>query len=457
VINGAVSFWWSALGGPPLRRAPLPGPLECDVAIVGAGYTGLWTAWYLKAADPSLHVVVLEREGAGYGASGRNGGWLSGLLAGSREAWAAEHGREAVVAAQRAMFATVDEVAAWCAEQQVDCDLVKGGTLDVATSAPAQRRLEAALAEERSWGFGEEDWRALDAAEVAARVRVRDARGGLFSPHCARVQPAKLVRGLAAAVERAGVPIFEDTPVTELRPHVAVTARGDVRARWIVRATEGYTAGLAGERRSLVPLNSAMVATVPLGADFWSRTGWDGCETLLDAQHAYCYLQRTADGRIAIGGRGVPYRFGSRTDRAGEVADRTVEQLRARMGHLFEGLADVRIDHAWAGVLGVARDWCPSVGADPATGIAWAGGYVGDGVSTTNLAGRTLRDLILGQDTGLTGLPWVGHRSRPWEPEPLRWLGIHGVYALYRRADRDEERTGRASRVAALADRVAGR
>jgi glycine/D-amino acid oxidase-like deaminating enzyme len=457
VRNGAVSFWWSALGGPPPRRAPLPGSLEADVAIVGAGYSGLWTAWYLKRADPSLHVVVLEREAAGFGASGRNGGWLSGLLAGSREAWAAAHGRGAVVAAQRAMFATVDEVAAWCAEQGVDCDLVKGGTLDVATSEPAWRRLQAELAEERAWGFGEEDWRLLPASEVRERVRLRSVRGGLFTPHCARVQPAKLVRGLAEAVERAGVPIYEDTPVTEVRPGCAVTARGEVRARWIVRATEGYTAGLAGERRTLVPLNSSMVVTAPLGEDFWSRAGWEHAETVRDAQHAYCYLQRTADGRIAIGGRGVPYRFGSRTDRAGEVAERTVAQLRGRLARLFEGLEDVALEHAWAGVLGVARDWSPSVGADPASGLAWAGGYVGDGVSTANLAGRTLRDLILGRDTELARLPWVGHRSGRWEPEPLRWLGIHAVYGLYRLADRDEERTQRPSRIAAVADRVAGR
>jgi glycine/D-amino acid oxidase-like deaminating enzyme len=454
---GGVSFWWRQLGGPRAPRPPLPGPTEADVAIIGAGYTGLWTAWYLRQADPSLRIVVLEREAAGFGASGRNGGWLSGLLAGSREAFAATHGRQAVVEAQRAMFATVDEVASWCAEQAVDCDLVKGGTLDVATSAPALRRLERTLAYERSWGFGEDDWRALGPSEVDDRVRVRGVHGGLFSPHCARVQPAKLVRGLALAVERAGVELYEHTAVTDVRPGVAVTPHGAVRARWVIRATEGYTAGLAGQKRALVPLNSAMVATVPLGDAFWRRTGWDGAETVLDAQHAYCYLQRTADGRIAIGGRGIPYRFGSRTDRAGEVAGRTVQELRGRLQHLFDGLEDVEIDHAWAGVLGVARDWCPSVGADPATGLAWAGGYVGDGVSTTNLAGRTLRDLVLGRDTALVRLPWVGHRARDWEPEPLRWLGIHGVYALYRRADRDEERTGRASRVATLADKVAGR
>ncbi len=454
---GDLSFWWADLGGPPPRRPPLPGPLEADVAIVGAGYTGLWTAWHLKAADPSLHVVVLEREAAGFGASGRNGGWLSGRLAGKRDAWAATHGRAAVIEAQREMFSTVDEVARWCADEGVDCDLVKGGTLDVATSIPALRRLQHELAAEREWGFGDDDVAGLAPRELADRIRVRGARGALFTPHCARLHPAKLVRGLAAAVERAGVPIHEGTPVTAIGPRVASTPHGDVRARWIVRATEGYTPGIAGLKRAVVPMNSAMVVTEPLGEDRWAAIGWKGAETLLDAQHAYCYLQRTADGRIAIGGRGVPYRFGSRTDRTGEIADQTVDELHGRLGRLFEGLDGVRLDHGWAGVLGVPRDWAPSVGADPATGIAHAGGYVGDGVSTANLAGRTLRDLILGRDTPLTRLPWVGHRARSWEPEPLRWLGIHGVYALYRRADRDEERTQRPSAFAALADRVAGR
>jgi glycine/D-amino acid oxidase-like deaminating enzyme len=232
-----------------------------------------------------------------------------------------------------------------------------------------------------------------------------------------------------------------------------VTARGDVRARWVVRATEGYTAGLAGQRRRLVPMNSAMIVTEPLPPD----VGWGGDQTLKDTAHAFCYLQRTADGRIAIGGRGVPYRYGSRTDRAGEVAGATVAQLRTRLAQLIPATAGARIDHAWAGVLGVPRDWRPSVGADRAAGLAWAGGYVGDGVSTANLAGPTLRDIVLERDTELTRLPWVGHRSPAWEPEPLRWLGISSVYALYRRADRDEARTGRPSRFAALGDLVSGR
>jgi glycine/D-amino acid oxidase-like deaminating enzyme len=240
--------------------------------------------------------------------------------------------------------------------------------------------------------------------------------------------------------------------VSEIRPRAAVTARGDVRARWIVRATEGYTAGLAGERRRLVPLNSAMVATVPLGDDFWARTGWKGCETMLDAQHAYCYLQRTADGRIAIGGRGVPYRFGSRTDAEHPLPAVTARELRDRLVGLFPVLRDAGIEAGWQGVLGVPRDWSPAVGLDRASGLAWGGGYVGEGVAAANLAGRTLRDLVLGRDTELTRLPWVAPLSRRWEPEPLRFAGVRTVNALLRAADRREDATGRP----ALATRVAG-
>ena len=446
-----TSFWWRSLGGLPPARAPLDGSCEADVAIVGGGYTGLWTALYVKRARPAWRVVVLEREVCGFGASGRNGGWLSGLLGGSRERFAARHGRDAVVAAQRAMFATVDEVAA----AGIDCDLVKGGSLVLATNEPALRRLQEELAYERGWGFGEEDWRGLGPGEVG--LRADGALGGLFTPHCARVHPVKLVAGLAELCSREGVEIYEQTEAAAIAPRSVELADGDVSACWVVRATEGYTPGLPGLRRAVVPLNSAMIVTEPLDDAAWAEIGWEGCETLLDGAHAYCYLQRTADGRIAIGGRGVPYRFGSRTDRAGEVAARTARELRERLVRLFPSLRDVGIADGWAGVLGVTRDWAPSVGADPATGLAWAGGYAGDGVSTANLAGRTLRDLLTGEDTELTRLPWVGWKARSWEPEPLRWLGVHAVYSLYRAADGAEQRTNRPSRLASLASALAGR
>jgi glycine/D-amino acid oxidase-like deaminating enzyme len=441
----ALSWWWTDLGGPPPPRPPLPGDRDADACIVGAGLTGLWTAYELRRADPSLRVVVLEREVAGHGASGRNGGWLLGdLSTGARLRAAA--GEQAIAALQRAAQETVDEVAAACAREDIDCDLVKGGSLTVARTGAQLQRL-------RDEGRGE----LLDAAAASARVRVAGVRAARFSPHCARVHPAKLCRGLAAAVERHGATIHERTAALAIEPGRVRTPHGDVRARWIVRATEGYTPDLPGVHRALLPLRSSMIVTEPLDDATWAQIGWQGCETIDDAAHHYCYLQRTADGRIALGGRGRPYHYGSRTDRAGVVPGATVAALRARLERLFPVVRGVALDGAWAGVFGVARDWAASVHCDRASGLCWAGGYAGEGVAATNLAARTLRDLILGRDTELARLPWVGHDSRRWEPEPLRWLAVQAVYGLLRGADAIESRTGRQSRLAAVAGALSGR
>ncbi len=470
--TGELGYWWHSLGGPPAPRAPLPGPREADVAIVGAGYTGLWTAYYLKRAQPSLEIVVLEREHAGFGASGRNGGWVSGFFSGPPRAYERGTGRGGVrrggmrrgdigsagyATLQRAMFETVDEVGAMLDEHGLDADFVKGGHVAVALGDAQLLRLRAGVAESRAHGLHDSDLRALGAEELRTRLRVTDARGGTFSPHVARVHPAKLLVGLATTVERLGVSIYEATPVTAIRPREALTPAGCVRARWVVRATEGYTATLAGLKRALVPMNSSMIVTEPLSAEAWAEIGWDGGEVLSDGAHVYAYLQRTADGRIAIGGRGVPYRFGSRTDGRGATAPATVASLRAKLHAMFPAAAGAAIEHAWSGVLGVPRDWCVSVDANPQSGLAWAGGYVGEGVAAANLAGRMLRDLLLGEPSALTSLQWVGRAPRRWEPEPLRWSAIRAVYSLYRRADRDELRSGRPSRLGRLVDAASGR
>jgi len=455
--TGELGFWWRSLGGATQTRPPLDGPADVDVAIVGAGFTGLWTAYYLKRAQPALEVVVLERELAGYGASGRNGGWVSGFFSGPPRVYERRAGRNGFIALQRAMFDTVDEIGCVLVEHGIDADYVKGGQLSVALNEAQARRLADQLANSRRDGLGESDLRELSDAELRRRVRVAGAHGATFTPHVATVHPAKLLRGLAATVERMGVTIYERTPVSEIRPRAALTPAGRVSARWIVRATEGYTAGLRGLRRALVPMNSSMIITEPLPAGAWEEIGWSGREAMSDAAHAYVYMQRTEDGRIAIGGRGVPYRFASRTDASGETPDATVASLRSKLGEMFPQAASVELDHAWSGVLGVPRDWCISVDADRRTGVAWAGGYVGEGVATANLAGRTLRDLLLGERSELTALPWVGRTPRRWEPEPLRWAGIHAVYSLYRRADRDELRSGRPSRLGRLVDAVSGR
>ncbi len=455
--TGELGFWWRSLAAEQQpERAPLSESIEADVAIVGAGYTGLWTAYYLKRTQPSLRVVVLEAQRAGFGASGRNGGWLTGFFSGAPRRYERGAGRPGFLALQRAMFATVEEVAHVLDREQIDADLVKGGQLAVALDDAQALRLRAHVREMRALGLEQAELRELDRAQLTERVRIAEARSATFSPHAARVHPAKLLAGLARAVERLGVAIHEHTPVCEITAREArVGGDGDVRvrARWIVRATEGYTASLRGLRRALVPMNSSMIVTEPLPASVWDEIGWHGGEVLDDAAHVFVYLQRTADGRIAIGGRGVPYRFASRTDGEGSTARATVESLHAALRRMFPAASGCAIDHAWSGVLGVARDWCPSVGADARTGTAWAGGYAGQGVAAANLAGRTLCDLLCGEQTELTELPWVSDSPpRGWEPEPLRWAGVRGVYALYRQADRSERRGGRPSRLGRLVD-----
>lgn len=453
--NGGVSFWWQQLGLPGVR-AGLAGSLDVDVAIVGAGYTGLWTAYYLKKAQPDLRIALLESRFAGFGASGRNGGWLTHEITGGRARYAEAHGRQAAIDHQRVLNETVDEVIAVAAAEGIDADIVKGGELNVAYTPAQQSRLLAAAKADADWPGV--DAELLSAADSSARIDVAGTLGGIWHPHCARIHPAKLVHGLAAAVERAGVPIYEGTTVTEIRPGAAVTDHGTVRATYVLRTTEGFTANLRAEHRTWLPMNSSMIVTEPLPAAVWDEIGWSGRETLGDFAHVYMYAQRTADDRIAFGGRGVPYRYGSKVDTDGATQQAAIDSLTALLRRFFPAAASVPIDHAWAGVLGVPRDWSATVGLDRATGSGWAGGYVGTGVTATNLAGRTLCDLVLGRDTDLTRLPWNGHRSRRWEPEPLRWLAVQGIYALYRTADRAEFK-GRptTSPFARVADLVAGR
>ncbi|MGW0766821.1 NAD(P)/FAD-dependent oxidoreductase [Streptomyces sp. NPDC002676] len=459
-VNGGISFWY-ADDGLPAMREPLTGDASADVVIVGGGYTGLWTAYYLKKAAPFLRITVLEQKFCGYGASGRNGGWLYNGIAG-RDRYAKLHGHEAAVRLQKAMNDTVDEVVRVARHEGIEADVHQGGVLEVATTPAQLARLKAFHEHELS--YGEKDRELYGARQTAERIRIADAVGSAWTPHGARLHPVKLVKGLAAAVEALGVTIHEATPVTELRPKHAVTPYGTVRAPYVLRCTEGFTASLKGQRRTWLPMNSSMIATEPLTDEQWAAIGWEGRETLGDMAHAYMYAQRTADGRIALGGRGVPYRFGSRTDNDGRTQEATIEALHEILVRFFPALAGVRVEHAWSGVLGVPRDWCATVTLDRSTGLGWAGGYVGSGVATANLAARTLRDLVQ-QDSGqagrteLTDLPWVNHKVRKWEPEPFRWLGVQGMYATYRAADQRERlRPGtESSRLARVADKVAGR
>ena len=469
-----AGFWHQQLGPPErgtAQRAPLQTTEDADVCIIGAGYTGLWTAWGLLCAAPGMRVTLVEAQHAGFGASGRNGGWLSGLMPGSRDRLASgPTGRVGVIALQRALNDAVGEVGRITTAEGIDCDYHAGGTMQLARNEAQLARLRAQIEDDRRWGLTDADVTLLDRAAATERVRVAGTVGAAYSPYCARIQPAKLVRGLAAAVERRGGVIHERSPALSFAPGQVRCTDGTVRAPWVVLALEGYNASLPDRRRRLLPMNSSMIVTAPLSPQAWESIGWDGAETVSDGAHAYVYMQRTADGRIAIGGRGVPYRYGSRSaldavaGSAAGIPRSTVASLEAALVRMFPSVGpdSLRAAAGWSGVLGVARDWCPSIviRRDGVGGCAAAGGYVGDGVTTSHLAGLTMADLILGLDTPRTRLPWVGRRSRDWEPEPLRWLGVRAVYGLYRAADRAEARhpdRGRASVWAQLADVLAGR
>jgi glycine/D-amino acid oxidase-like deaminating enzyme len=425
----SLSLWHDTHPGSLEPRPSLRSEQTVDVAIVGAGYTGLWTAWYLTSLEPGLKIAVVEAEVAGFGASGRNGGWCLGNLAGLEALHADPDRGESAVALQRALFDAVDEVGRVCAAEGIDCHYAKGGTVSFA-SVPAHRELlRAELEHLRELGFGESDFRWLEPEACRAVVGAATNLGGLFSPHCAALHPARLARGLAEAVEGRGVVIYERSPATAIERGCVVTRAGRLRAETIVRATEAYTKTLRRHARTLAPLHSLMIATEPLPEPVWKEIGLTQRETFADPRRMVIYGQRTADDRLAFGARGTYYFRSGIVDRF-RPDDRLLAGVQATLESLFPVLREYRITHRWGGALAVPRSWRPTVFLDRARGLASAGGYVGEGVAASNLAGRTLAELILERESERVGLPWVTGPGRSWEPEPLRWLGVSGVRRL---------------------------
>ncbi|MGH9171305.1 MAG: NAD(P)/FAD-dependent oxidoreductase [Acidimicrobiales bacterium] len=456
-----VSHWFAQLDETEpddlCRRPPLSGSRGADVCIVGAGFTGLWTAYELLRASPSLEVVVLEAEFTGYGASGRNGGAVIAQLNGSRSYWDAKGGPGAAVRMERAIQAAVDEVGRAIKREGILCGFAKGGVLVAARNELEAMRLRASVEADRDAGFGPEDSAFLDAKEANKRIGVDHLVGARYSPHSASIHPGALVRGLGRAVERLGATIHEGTIVSGIEPHVAHTAYGDVKADFVVRATEAYSQSLQSDRRRVIPVRTSMLATEPLDDSMWEALGWNERETLL-ALHPFLHLQHTSDRRITIGGADnrFPYRLGSRPCSDGPANPAVTRFYEQQLARLFPALRGARTERSWHGVFGVSRDWAPGVGFDRDTGLAWAGGYVGEGVAASNLAGRTLSDLLNGRDTDLTHLPWVGVAPRRWEPEPLRGIGAGAIWGVRAIGEAIESRQDRRSRLVALANRLSG-
>jgi glycine/D-amino acid oxidase-like deaminating enzyme len=439
----SLSYWFDSIGAEPEPRPALPGDLEVDVAIVGAGFTGLWTAYYLAIADPSLRVAVLERETAGFGASGRNGGWSMAVIHGLHTYVARDPERGGAL--REAIKATNDEIEAVCKTEQIEADFYRNGGVTLATNAAHASRLQDSLKAQRAAGMSEADYRWLEPAEVTQIMRVASNFGGVFMGSAGLLNPAKLARGLADAAERRGAMIYEQTPVLAVEPGRVRTTRGEVRAARIVLALDAYVTQIPGRERHALAVYNHMIATEPLPSEVWERIGLRNHEGFGDAQRMLTYAQRTADDRIAIGGRSLGYRYGSRIDARFERSEHVERRLVEALREYFPDLGDFAVTHRWGGVLGLPRDFNVSLGFDEATGIAVGPNYAGDGVCAANLAGRTLSDLLRDQKSALVELPWVHHRSPRWEPEPLRWLGVRLGEALTASADRAEIRTGRRS------------
>jgi len=426
------SFWLDTTPDPLEPRPALASEVEVDVAIVGAGFTGLWTAYYLKRLDPGMRVAIVEAEIAGFGASGRNGGWCLGTVAGIGDLLESEP--VGAVRLQRELIETVGEVERVCVEEGIDCHWARGGNINVATSEPFREQLLEELAHWRRIGVEEDEVRWMEPDECSGIVRTATNLGGLYLEPVAALHPARLVRGLAEVVEEQGVPIYELSPAVELGRHGVVTPAGRVKAPLVVRAAEGYTRTIRGHERAMIPVHSMMIATEPLPDNVWNEIGFTNRVTFGDPRRNVTYGQRTADGRLAFGCRGS-YFFKSEIRNSFAPEDPVFREVQNVFESFFPVLRDYQITHRWGGALGIPRTWTPSVGIDREAGLGWAGGYVGEGVGPSNLAGHTLAELILERNTQRTDLPIVGAPFPNWEPEPLRCVAYAALDRIAEQLD----------------------
>ncbi|HSK22711.1 MAG TPA: FAD-dependent oxidoreductase, partial [Egicoccus sp.] len=358
-----TGFWLTTSGDDLTPRAPLDGRRRADVVVVGGGFSGLWTAWYLLEHDPALDVLVIEAETVGFGASGRNGAWLSPGL-GVTPAELARRTSPGIAAATiHAMRDTVDEVGRVCAEAGIDAQLRRGGILRIARGPHERPALDAGLRVMRELGV-DDGLVLLDPAELRQRVMITGAEGALFDPYGAVMHPGRLVRWLARRLEERGATIVEGTRVTEVRegpplPSV-VTDRGEVSADAVVLATEAWLPQLPGHARDVLPLYSLIVLTEPVDDARWARIGWQGHECLSSHRYTVDYLSRTVDGRVLFGGRGAPYHYGSSVAPRYDHHEPTHALLRRQLVDWFPALEGVAIAHEWGGPLAMPRDWMPS-------------------------------------------------------------------------------------------------
>lgn len=448
-----VSFWLETCGDDLTPRPALTRDHHVDTVVVGAGFTGLWTAHFLTRLDPGRRVAVVERDIAGFGASGRNGGWASAFFPIGSSVIARRFGRDAPSRVSDLLARSVGDLGDELSSLNIDAHFHRGGELSLATSPAQLQGLSEEIEEAERYGLNR--YRHLDREAAQARFASPLVLGALFDPDCAVLHPARLVRGLARRLTERGVELFEQTSVTGIEREGVIANGYRLTANQVVLATEAYTSQLPGLHRTVLPVYSLIALTEPLDDERWSEVGWRDREAVTDGRHILIYLQRTADGRVLFGGRGAPYHLGSKISPDFDRHEPTFGHLRREFARLFPYWKDVRFTHHWGGAVAISRDWVPSIGLKDT--LAWSRGYAGDGVTFSFLAGRTLADLLVGATGERTEMPWVNHQSRLWPVEPLRLVGSRLVYWSFRRQDVAEEKTGRRRSRTTLGERLSGR
>ncbi|HKU24139.1 MAG TPA: FAD-dependent oxidoreductase [Candidatus Sulfotelmatobacter sp.] len=432
------SYWLETCGDDLKPRPALQRSIDVDVAILGGGYTGLWTAYYLLLHNRQLKVAIVEKEIVGFGASGRNGGWCSSKFPVTPAMLEHRYGIDNARALMLAMCGAVDEVGRVSAEENIDAQFHKGGILTLARAPSHLPMLHASFAAYQRLGLGEQ-YKLLNAQETGERIGVTNVLGALFAAENASIHPARLVRGLARAIEKRGGTIYEKTAVLKFEggssPRL-ITSGGEVRAKnALLLCGESYLSQLPKLHRVLLPVYSLITITEPLTEAQWKQIGWSHRESVASCNYTVDYLTRTADGRILFGSRGAPYRMGSKiTDEMDRHAE-THARIQNLVVEWFPMLQGIAFTHSWGGPVGMPRDWMPMTAFDPATKIGTARGYTGQGVSTTNLMARVLAELVSGERTSLSQLPIAQRRSPLWEYEPLRWLAVRYMQNAFWRID----------------------
>lgn len=437
--------WWLEEAGPVELGPRLEGAHHVDVVVIGGGYTGLWTAWHLLAAEPEVRVAVVEAELCGHGPSGRNGGFCESLwlrLPGLRERFGDAGARAVAEASSRSVAA----IGAWCREQEVDAWFDQAGYMLVST-APAHDDTGRAAVEAAAAVGAPERVRALDEREVRARCDSPAFRRGVLVPDFATVQPARLVLGLRERLLRRGAEIFERSPARRLRSlgtrGVALeTPEGSVRAGAAVLATGAAARGVRALRPRLAATSSHMVVTEPVPG-LLEEMGWTGGECLTDGRTFVHYFRTTRDGRIAFGWGGGRPAYGARLRGHVEVDPSVAARVREDLVRLFPGVRGRRITHAWGGPIDVSPTRVVQIGSLGDQPVHFAFGFTGNGVGPSHLAGRALASLALRRSDEVTRLPLVNAGADAVvPPEPLAYLGGSAVRRAMLRRDRVEENGG---------------